>query len=124
MKWLISKFNATYIAVALVATVLGGCASHPDPIIDTKGVDIAKYELDLADCKSYADNIGVTDGAAKGAVVGAAVGAAVGAITGNAARGAGYGGVSGGAQSGLNNKRAKEQVVKKCISGRGYRVLN
>lgn len=104
--------------------VLGACASHPDPIIDTKGVNMAQYEKDLAECRTYADNVSVTEGAAKGAVVGAVVGAAIGAIGGDAGQGAGVGGISGGAQSGIQNKDEKERVVKRCISGRGYRVLN
>lgn len=110
------------IAGALAA--LAACASHPDPIIDAKGVDMAKYEQDLAECKSYAENVSVAEGTARGAAVGAAVGAVVGAISGDAARGAGYGGVSGGTQSGLNNKREQERIVKRCISNRGYDVLN
>ena len=110
--------------LGLALILAAGCASHPDPIIDTKGVNLAQYEQDLAECREYAENISVTEGAAKGAAVGAVVGAAVGAISGDAGRGAGYGGISGGAQSGLSNKREQEAVVKRCIAGRGYRVLN
>lgn len=106
------------------ALVISACAAHPDPIIDEQGVNMAQYQRDLADCKHYADNISVTKGAAKGAAVGAVVGAAAGAIGGNAGQGAGYGGLSGGTRSGIQNKNTKEQVVKRCISGRGYRVLN
>ncbi len=106
------------------ALIVGACAAHPDPIIDERGVNMAQYQRDLADCKHYADNISVGKGAAKGAAVGAVVGAAAGAISGNAGQGAGYGGLSGGTRSGLQNKNTKEQVVKRCVSGRGYRVLN
>lgn len=111
-------------APAATVILLGACASHPDPIIDSKGVNMAQYEQDLADCKGFADNISVTEGTAKGTAVGAVVGAAAGAISGDADRGAGYGALSGGTRSGLKNQREKEQVVKRCIRGRGYRVLN
>ncbi len=113
-----------FVMIAAAAAVLSACASHPDPIIDTKGVDMAKYEKDLAECREYAKNVSVGEGAAKGAAVGAVVGAVAGAISGNADRGAGYGGISGATQSGLGNKREQENVVKRCVAGRGYKVLN
>ena len=106
------------------AVLLAGCASHPGPIIDTRGVDMAKYEKDLAECEAYAENISVAEGSARGGAVGAVVGAAAGAIGGDAARGAGYGGIAGATRSGLDNKREQEAVVKRCVAGRGYRVLN
>lgn len=111
-------------AIALAATLITACASHPDPIIDQKGVDMVKYEKDLAECKQYAAGVDVAEGAAKGGAVGAVVGAAAGAIGGNAGRGAGYGGLAGATRSGLENKREQEAVVKRCIAGRGYKVLN
>lgn len=108
------------IGVALVA----GCAAHPDPIVDMQGVNVAQYEEDLAQCKSLGDQVKVEQGVAKGAATGAVIGAAVGAIGGGADRGAGYGGIYGGTKSGVRSQREKEQVVKRCMSGRGYRVLN
>ena len=116
--------NSTRVCALSLLVLITGCASHPDPIIDTKGVDMAKYEKDLTECRQYQDQVSVTEGAAKGAAVGAAVGAVVGAISGDAERGAGYGGVSGATQSGIQNQRTKEQVLKNCIRQRGYRVLN
>ena len=112
------------VFLATSALIFSACASHPDPIIDSRGVNMAQYEADLAECKSFADEISVTEGTAKGAAVGAVVGAAAGAISGDTGRGAGYGGISGGTRSGLKNQGEKERVVKRCISGRGYRVLN
>ena len=111
-------------SLAAAAVLVAACASHPDPIIDSKGVDMAKYQKDLAECREYAKNISVAEGSARGGAVGAVAGAAAGAISGDAARGAGYGGISGATQSGLSNKREQEAVVKRCVAGRGYRVLN
>ena len=59
------------IMPALAALALSGCAAHPDPIIDERGVNMAQYEKDLAECKSYAENINVAEGTAKGGAVGA-----------------------------------------------------
>ena len=33
--------------IAAAALLIVACASHPDPIIDTKGVDMAQYQKDL-----------------------------------------------------------------------------
>ena len=52
---------------------------------------------------------------------------AIGAITGNsssAARGAGVGAVSGGAKGASQGEQDEVRVVKNCLRGRGYRVLN
>lgn len=104
--------------------LIAACASSKGPIIDTKGVDMARYQQDLAECEDYSKQVQASRGVAKGTVAGAAVGAAIGAISGNAAVGAGVGGVSGGAQSGRMAEREKADVTKNCLRGRGYRVLN
>lgn len=102
-----------------------GCASHPGPIVDTKGiVDMRQYEQDLAECEAYGEEVSVAEGTARGAAAGAAVGAVVGAISGNADEAAGYGAAAGGVKSGVRNQRTREEVVKRCMRGRGYRVLN
>ncbi|HEX5648419.1 MAG TPA: hypothetical protein VFX69_02085 [Steroidobacteraceae bacterium] len=100
------------------------CASQPNPVIDTQGVDMAAYRRDLAECKRYADEVPMTAGAAKGAVAGGAYGAAVGSINGRASEGAGTGAISGAAWSMLEADREKQRIVKRCVAGRGYRVLN
>jgi outer membrane lipoprotein SlyB len=109
---------------AVVVLGLAACAAQPDPIIDTKGVDLAAYRRDLAECRQYADEVPMAAGAAKGAAAGGAYGAAVGSINGRAAEGAGTGAISGAAWSMLEADREKQQVVKRCVAGRGYRVLN
>lgn len=111
--------------VLLIAAVVAvGCTAHPDPIIDTKGVNMAMYERDLAECRQFAGQIQPATGVAKGAVAGAAVGAAIGAIHGNPGDAAAVGAVSGGATSAVKADEDKQNVVKRCLSGRGYKVLN
>lgn len=110
--------------VAALALCAVGCAANPDPIVDMRGVDPVMYEQDLADCKAYTREIQTEVGVAKGAAGGAAVGGAIGAIGGETGRGAGIGAVAGGAKSAQLNEREKQRVVKNCMRGRGYRVLN
>lgn len=112
------------MAVAVLTVLVSACASHPEPIIDTKGVNMAHYEADLADCTAYGDQVHIEKGVAKGTAGGAAVGAATGAIFGEAAKGAGVGAIGGGAKSARRGEDEKHRVVKNCLRGRGYKVLN
>lgn len=110
--------------IALLLILLG-CASSNEPIIDTKGVDMTVYEQDLAECKTYSEEIDSKTGVAKGAAAGGAVGGAAGAIGGgNMGRSAGVGAVLGAASSAFRANDDKATVVKRCLAGRGYKVLN
>jgi outer membrane lipoprotein SlyB len=104
--------------------LLSGCSSTSGPIIDTKGVSMARYEADLADCQGYSEQVHIERGVAKGAVAGSAVGAATGAVVGDVGQGAGVGAIAGAAKSAQRGEREKSQVVNNCLRGRGYRVLN
>ena len=112
------------LTILLLVVALSGCAAHPDPIIDMKGVDEAKLQRDWAECEEYTEQIHITEGVAKGSTVGAVVGAAAGAIHGDAGDGAATGALYGGTRSGLMADRDKQMVFKRCLRGRGYRVLN
>lgn len=118
------KFTAKTLVIAIAAASVAGCASHPDPIIDMKGVNSQAMQQDWGECEAYSDQVMIGRGAAKGAAGGAAVGAATGAITGSAEQGAGYGAIYGAARSTLEGDREKQNVFKRCMRGRGYRVLN
>ena len=84
-----------------------------------------QYQVDLAECQGYSEQIDPATGVAKGAAGGAATGGAIGAITGgDFAKGAGVGAVLGVAKSGVRAADDKEGVVKQCLRGRGYKVLN
>ncbi len=113
------------IFLLLTATLLAACAS--DPIIDPKGVNTAKYRQDLAECRVIADQVKVGQKAAGSAVAGAVVGAAVGAAVGNsntAQRAAGAGATVGAAKGAGRGVNERERVVRNCLRGRGYQVLN
>ncbi|MBT8091864.1 MAG: glycine zipper family protein [Gammaproteobacteria bacterium] len=111
--------------MASFATVLlAGCAAHPDPIIDKQGVDPNVFARDWSECESYSEEVIIAQGVAKGGATGAVVGAIGGAIDGDAGKGAAAGALYGGTRSGLDADREKQQVFKRCMRGRGYRVLN
>lgn len=108
------------------ALLLAACASSA-PIVDTQGVDMSRYNQDLAQCEAYAGQVNTGGEAGKSALGGAVVGALFGAIVGNSttvAQGAGVGAVAGGAQGAVRGEGEKGQVVRNCLRGRGYRVLN
>ena len=117
--------NGQITIVFLIQTaIMAGCSSHPEPIIDMKGVDPVVMQDDWNECEAYSEEVIVARGAAKGAAGGAVVGAATGAISGNADSGAGYGAIWGATRSGIEGSKEKETVFKRCMRGRGYRVLN
>jgi outer membrane lipoprotein SlyB len=89
-----------------------------------KGVDPVVMQDDWGECEAYSEQVIVAQGAARGAAVGAVAGAASGAISGDAASGAGYGAIWGATRSGVQGSKEQENVFKRCMRGRGYRVLN
>ena len=108
----------------LAAIVVSACASHPDPIIDMRGVNETTFQNDWGECEGYSEQVVVARGAAKGAAGGAAAGAIAGAISGDAGAGAGYGAVWGATRSSIEGDKEQQRVFKNCMRGRGYRVLN
>lgn len=107
---------------------LSACTTTDEIIIDRKGVDMSRYAADKSDCESYAEEVKTEEKAARGGASGAVVGGAIGGISGDssdaAARGAGVGAVAGATRGLAEGERAKVRVVKQCLRGRGYRVLN
>ena len=117
-----------FVVIPVVFSLfLAGCARNRI-IIDTKNVDMAAYDRDLAECRAYAEETGsVGAAAAKGAVGGAVVGGAVGAVVGNgrtAEKLGGAGAVIGAVRGAARSKKEKLRIVKTCLSERGYKVLN
>ncbi len=111
-------------ALATALLIAGGCAAHRDPIIDLKGVDPDQLARDWEACEAYSKEVVIGAGVAKGSAAGAAVGAVAGAIGGDVGESAAYGALYGGTRSGLDADREQQAVFKRCLSGRGYRVLN
>ncbi len=118
-------FCAAVVTIFLVT----GCAGRKPgagTIVDMKGVDPYQYQIDLAECEEYADQVDVGGQAATGAAGGAVVGGLVGAIAkdASAGRGAGVGAVVGGAKGTYRGVEERHQVVGNCLRNRGYAVLN
>lgn len=118
------RLTASALLLAAAATAFAGCAAQPEPIVDTRGVSPAALERDRAECEGYSEQVRIVEGVARGAALGTVVGAATGAIGGDVAAVAGYGAIFGATRSGLGADRERQRVFKRCLSGRGYRVLN
>ena len=112
------------LVVLGLVSAIAACAAHPDPIVDMQGVNPDALAGDWEDCEGYSEDIVIGKGVAKGAGVGAGVGALGGAINGNVSRSAANGALIGATRSGLDADREKQRVFKRCLRGRGYRVLN
>ena len=120
-----SRLSISLIVSAVLLTACAGAEVRP--IVDMSGVNEARYEKDLAECQDYAKQAtGMGGTAAKGA--GAVVGGLLGLVTGSNTTGivqaAGAGAVIGGAGGAYKGNDSQEAVVKKCLVGRGYKVLN
>ena len=116
-----------FYIVLLVQLFVTACTTTDEIIIDTKGVNMSAYHQDLAECRGYSSAVKTEEKGVRGAASGAIVGGAIGAITGGgdgAARGAGVGAVGGGARGVNEGERTEVKVVKRCLRGRGYNVLN
>ena len=126
-----------HLPYLLCFVLLSGCISTQSgsiftpgsgkPIVDTKGVNMAQYELDLEECSTFSEDISTGKSIAKGVITGAAVGAVIEAIADNARSrrdAIEVGAVTGGTQSGIRAVQEKEQIVRRCLRGRGYKVLN
>ncbi|MDG2175519.1 MAG: YMGG-like glycine zipper-containing protein [Gammaproteobacteria bacterium] len=97
------------------------------PIVDTKGINPEVYEADLQDCYIFADEVQAERKILTGAATGAVVGGVIGAAAGNsetAKRGAGVGAASGALSGTSGAMQERQRVVRNCLAGRGYLVLN
>jgi outer membrane lipoprotein SlyB len=112
------------ILVSILASA--GCASHrSDVIIDPAGVDMGRYQQNLAECQQIAQQVHekTLGSALGGGVVGGAVGGIVGGSE-TAVKGAGVGAVVGAARGTAATQHEKQVVIKNCLRNRGYKVLN
>jgi len=114
-----------YVITVATLFFVVGCASNK-VIIDRKGVDMVQYEQDLMECRQYAEEINTGEEVAKGAARGAVVGGLIGAAIGNSrtvGKIGGAGAVHGASRGVSKAEFDKEKVVRKCLRGRGYKVL-
>lgn len=119
---------APLLAVGIAAIgLLSSCATYR-PLVDMRDVtDRGQYERDLADCQNYAAPVSPGASAGAGAIFGAILGAALGAAVGNrdvALDAARFGAVEGAVAGGTAGAGTQVQIIRNCMSGRGYVVLN
>ncbi len=119
------------LVVIFASIALAGCAATSGanyrPIVDNKGVDLNRYEADLRECQTYAtQTAGAAESAAMGAVAGAALGAVLAAAAGSnysRASSAKVGAVGGAVGAGAQGETDQRNIIRRCLAGRGYRVL-
>lgn len=123
--------NRVFI-VALCAS-LGACATTQtganwSPIIDSQGKSAQDQATDLSACQDFATRqAGAAQQAAAGAIAGALFGALLAAAAGGGYsrnQSAGIGAVSGLAAGAAQGETDQRSVIRKCMAGRGYNVLN
>lgn len=129
-------------AVVAACVALAGCAAPGTPgtgtgasytpVVDMQGLDMGRYDADLAACRGYSNTTDPRTEAVAGVLMGALLGAAVGAtvssgtpwqrnVTGNTAA---FGGTYGGMKAANNSNMKQERIIANCMAGRGYRVLD
>lgn len=126
------RVSVVCLTTTAVLSVAGCAATQPSItaqqlIIDTKGVDSFALSRDRAECQRYANGIESGSSAIGGALAGGLLGAALGATVGDggfARDMAGVGAISGGAAGYGSAQMTKSQVLRNCMRGRGYAVLN
>lgn len=110
----------------LIATACANSGANYTPVID--GPKGPTYESDLAACQQLAASGGVVDGRVAGSTAaGAGIGAASTVIwngnSDNLGEAAAVGAIAGLASGIARQNNSRENIVRNCMSGRGYRVL-
>ena len=129
------------ILPTLIFGVAVATSAHANVVVDMSQIeDYTQYQTDLQQCEGLAvqnqPDAPQRESVAGTAVKGAAVGAAAGAISGGsgskaAKKGAGAGVIVAAGRNSRERRDAsanaaeqKDQIVKNCMRGRGYNVLN
>lgn len=119
---------STFVTVPalLLATACANSGANYIPVID--GPKGPSYEADLAACQQLAASGGVADGQVAGSTAaGAGIGAASAVIwdgnSSNLGEAAAVGAIAGLATGVARQNASRENIVRNCMAGRGYRVL-
>jgi len=131
----------TMLSIASVMVIGVQTAHANNVVVDMSQVqDYNQYQMDLQQCEGLAvqnqPDAPQRESVAGTAVKGAAVGATAGAVSGRsgskaAKKGAGVGVIAAASRNSRNRRAASanaseqtDQIVKNCMRGRGYNVLN
>ena len=123
--------------VILSTSLLAACAYNSAPVVGPHDKTEAEYQQDFAECQQYAARVdkgeSMRTGAVNAGVLGALSGAAIGLIEGDGVDGAvaggaiagGIGGAGAGAAGGAAKAtRDQAYVLRRCLAGKGYDVLD
>lgn len=119
--------SALTAVVALGLTACAGSGANYQPIVD--GPVGANYSADLSDCQTLATQRKYVNADTKNdALIGAGIGGVLGLLEKgddleNAAAGALVGGLLGGGSTAYEARGQRKDIVRNCMSGRGYRVV-
>jgi outer membrane lipoprotein SlyB len=121
------------LTLVLVAGITSGCATQVSrqydtnySIVDLRGVNLERYGVDYGECADYANQSDTQKNMVAGALAGALLGALVGASLGGGdmIQHGVASGVGAGAMAGATHSVADQQsTLRKCLAGRGYRVI-
>lgn len=95
-------------ALSFVA-LLSGCAPAYKPIVDLRGIDPADYKRDLAECRAYA---------AQRVPYGSH------AVRFEGSEEAAYDPQYGSIAATPESVRREKRIIRRCLRGRGYNVLD
>ena len=118
-----------FLSMCLLASCVSNDVSEKNDvaIIDTRGVDMAVYRKDFLDCSSFSKNIDVTERTIEEGALSGVTGAAVGAILAGkegAKKIGGSAGILGAVEGNIEARYEQSKIIKNCLRGRGYKVLN
>ena len=123
--------NIVYLFVMLL--ILQSCASKPKIAVDPSSIkDVAKYDIDVEECRAVSLNYDSSDAVAKSAAVGA-VGTLFTAVAvlasgglyllpAGAAVAGGTGAAVGGGMASKKQNAAQEKIWAACMVDRGYKA--
>lgn len=119
------------LTITLAAAILAGCAApmhNYQPLVDGDTTS-TQYQRDLQECRAYAmTKPSAEDSAAAGAIFGALAGVAILAVGGGrhgfGNEAAGIGALIGGVEGYSKGANGQQNIVKRCLAGRGYKVLD
>jgi hypothetical protein len=104
---------------------------NEDPVVDVPSGEEARYKKDLQECRDLAaqaqgnKNAGVKTGRRVGLIAGTVAGAATGeGVVKGAAIGGAAGGLTGRTTGAVQDAGDAGFVVRKCLDGRGWTVLD
>ena len=129
--WVDAQRRCRYASTTSRSATAGTTHHIAEPIIDkgAESFDGTQYAKDLSACRGYANQVAsqTLDNALGGLLLGAAFGAIIDNnynTSGGARTGAMTGALGGGVQGAASTHQGRALVLRKCLAGRGYSVLD